>query len=527
MRSDRVLFLAPYREIELDRAHPLAAALVEWNRERLATRVALGRLSPADTNALLATLFGQASVSEDFAAALFRETEGNPFFIEEVVKSLIEQGQIFREGGSWGWKSVQDLAIPQSVKEAIGRRLDRLSEIAADMLRTAAALGKSFAFTQLAAVSATGEDVLLDALDEGSAAQLVRAGRRQRVVRVHPRQDPRGALRGDESDPPAPSAPADRRSARADLRGAAFAGCYGPRDGRRARAGSRAPFHAGRRLRALAQVSAAGRGQRAAHLRARRGAEVPRASARVGRCAARDEDVAAVDEQIGDVHEARGSSPLAAERYLQALALARDPAVRASLKMKIGNAYVPGGDPRGLALLEEAVAELDPATQTNALARALALIGRYHHYRTLHRKALEYLERALALALPQDDPDTLTDIYGYLAGAHQHLIEYDESDRYAQLCIEMGERRHFPAAVAMGYEFLFRERDGPRLLGRSDHLRAAEQGGGQDDRLDRARRLGRLRPHGGAAWQGPAGRGARGGAGDTASFPNRSARSAC
>ena len=124
LRGDRVLFLVAYREIELDRAHPLASALVEWNRERLGTRVALGRLTRADTGALLATLFGVASVSDELASALYRETEGNPFFIEEVIKSLIEQGQIYRDGDGWGRKETHELAIPQSVKEAIGRRLE-------------------------------------------------------------------------------------------------------------------------------------------------------------------------------------------------------------------------------------------------------------------------------------------------------------------------------------------------------------------------------------------------------------------
>src|SRR6185436_17412734 len=90
LRNERVLVLAAYREIELDRTHPLASALVEWNRERLATRIPLGRLSRADTSRLLATLFGVDSVSDEFAGALFAETEGNPFFVEEVIKSLIE-----------------------------------------------------------------------------------------------------------------------------------------------------------------------------------------------------------------------------------------------------------------------------------------------------------------------------------------------------------------------------------------------------------------------------------------------------
>ena len=103
LRNDRVLVLAAYREVELDRTHPLAAALVEWNRERLATRVALGRLSRADTGALLATLFGMQSVSEEFVAALYRETEGNPFFIEEVDQVADRAGaDLSRAGAGWG-----------------------------------------------------------------------------------------------------------------------------------------------------------------------------------------------------------------------------------------------------------------------------------------------------------------------------------------------------------------------------------------------------------------------------------------
>ena len=67
------------------------------------------------------------------------------------------------------------MSIPQSVKEAIGRRLTRLSEPTVEALRTAAALGKIFPFRDLAAVSTASEDALLDALDEATAAQLIRA----------------------------------------------------------------------------------------------------------------------------------------------------------------------------------------------------------------------------------------------------------------------------------------------------------------------------------------------------------------
>jgi tetratricopeptide (TPR) repeat protein len=185
LRNERLLVLATYREVELDRAHPLNAALLEWNRERLATRVALDRLSRADTGALLAVLLGRAQVPDAFVQEIYAETEGNPFFVEEVVKSLVEQGQIYREGGEWTRDAIRDLAIPQSVREAILRRLVRLSPACGEALQTAAALGKTFAFRELAALSTASEDQLLDLLDEAAAAQLIRSERDDKFTFTH------------------------------------------------------------------------------------------------------------------------------------------------------------------------------------------------------------------------------------------------------------------------------------------------------------------------------------------------------
>jgi len=157
LRTDRVLLLGTYREVELDRRHPLASALQDWDRERIVTRVALSRLDRAETEALLATLLRQESVTAEFGEAMHRETEGNPFFVEEVVKALVEQGQIFREGGQWQRATLSELAIPQSVKSAIGRRLDRLGPDCSIVLHVAAVLGKTFEFADLRGCTDLGE----------------------------------------------------------------------------------------------------------------------------------------------------------------------------------------------------------------------------------------------------------------------------------------------------------------------------------------------------------------------------------
>src|SRR5262249_31034899 len=71
-RDSRVLILGAYREAELDRSHPLQKSLVEWNRERLATRLPVGRLGIEGMSSMLAVMFGQEQVSPDFARALFQ-----------------------------------------------------------------------------------------------------------------------------------------------------------------------------------------------------------------------------------------------------------------------------------------------------------------------------------------------------------------------------------------------------------------------------------------------------------------------
>ena len=463
LRDDRVLVLAAYREMELDRAHPLASALVEWNRERLATRIALGRLSRADTSALLSTLFGIESVSDDFASALYRETEGNPFFIEEVIKSLIEQGQIYRENDRWERREMHELAIPQSVKEAIGRRLTRLGDLTVDALRIAAALGKVFQFRELRAVSTATEDALLDALDEASAAQLVRAstgssgdvlaGGDDAFAFTH---DKIREVLYEELNP--------IRRRRLHLRigetlEAMYAAGVDDVDGSRGRTDGHAQdlahhfMHAGELAKSLDYSRRAARNAELvfAHDEALAFLEQAREAAEALQ---RPDVLHRIDEEMGDINEARGTTQPAAASYERALATATTESARAAINAKIGTTYCNVGDPRGLSYLEAAVATLDPATQTNELAIATASMGRYYHYRTEHRKAIEFFQRARDLAEPLDDAATLALVYSFLAGGHQHLLMYNESDRWAHISMAMGERKKYPVAIALGYEFL-------------------------------------------------------------------------
>jgi len=442
LRHDRVLLVGAYRDVELDRAHPLAAALIEWNRERLATRVLLARLSRADTGALVAALFDEERISDEFVQVLFRETEGNPFFVEEVVKSLIEQGYIYREHHAWQRKQIDDLVIPQSVKEAIGRRLNRLTENCVDALRAAAALGKVFPFVELRAVVTTSEDQLLDALDEASAAQLLRADANDAFAFTH---DKIREVLYEELNP-------IRRRRLHQRIGESLEKLYPSPNGH----SSDLAFH----------FTQSGDVEKSLTYSRRAAENAERVFAhddalkffRQARDAAetlqRFDALAEIDEECGDIARLRGEIAPAVESYERAFAHAASAAQCAALRVKIGLAYSPIGDKRGVAALEEALTELDPQTQGIQVAFALALLGRHYHYHTEHHKAIEFFERARVIAEPLDEPSILEMIYAFFAGAYQHLAQHDESDRWAQRCIALGERKNYPEAIALGYEFL-------------------------------------------------------------------------
>jgi tetratricopeptide (TPR) repeat protein len=443
LKDEKILVLGAYREVELDRAHPLSAALVEWNRERLVTRVPLGRLSLDGTERMLAAMFGQKTVSTEFAEAIHRETEGNPFFVEEVIKSLIEHGQIYRGGGRWQRKDVQDLTIPQSIKAAIGRRLNRLSEGTVTVLHTAAALGKVFDFDALAAVSGSDEDALLDALDEASTAQLVRVQAGEQFVFTH---DKIREVLHEELNP--------IRQRRLHQRIAeSLERFYGDAVDRHAQDLAYHFAHGSDLEKGLTySLAAASHAEKVfAHDEALEHYE------RARECAEgleRLESLAEIEGGILDVHNARGETMLAAQHGERALALTKDPRRRAALRAKLGSTYVVVGDPRGREHLDAALAELDPATQRLEIAEAKMAVGRYEHLGGRHQSALTHQHQAREIAEASDDPALVAEIYSYIAGSYQHLALYEESMVWARKTIELADKHDMPALAALGHEFI-------------------------------------------------------------------------
>jgi len=166
------MIVTTYREVELDEARPLHEVLLDLDRERLATRLKLARLGQEETRELLAVLFAE-EITAEFLDGVYRETEGNPFFIEEVCKALAESGRLYYESGRWHWPSMAELGIPQSVRVAIQSRVRRLPVDSQETLRLAAILGREFDFDILAEASEMDEVTLIEALENAEGAELI------------------------------------------------------------------------------------------------------------------------------------------------------------------------------------------------------------------------------------------------------------------------------------------------------------------------------------------------------------------
>jgi tetratricopeptide (TPR) repeat protein len=168
----RLLVVLTYRDAEVADTCCLPEVLFDLQRERLAARLKLARLDREQTARVLETMFREA-LAPELVDAIYRETEGNLFFIEEVCKTLIEDGKLVPHNGRWQAASLDDLRVPQSVRETIQARVGKLPEAAQEVLRTAAVIGREFEFAVLRAAGDWEEEALIEALEAAERAQLV------------------------------------------------------------------------------------------------------------------------------------------------------------------------------------------------------------------------------------------------------------------------------------------------------------------------------------------------------------------
>ena len=178
-----LLIIGTYRDVELDVTRPFASALEGWVREKVATRVTLRRFALPGVQEMLTALSGKKP-PDSLATVVFDETEGNPFFVEEVFQHLREEGKLFDEAGNWrAGLRFGELQVPQSIRLVIGKRLERLPEEARRILTTAAVIGRSFDLRLLKSLESNRPDAALDSVEAAERAQLVAPDRSGREIR--------------------------------------------------------------------------------------------------------------------------------------------------------------------------------------------------------------------------------------------------------------------------------------------------------------------------------------------------------
>ncbi len=169
-----LLILGTYRPAEVGAPHPLAELMADLRRDGLFERITLDGLDERHVAELIATHAGHEAPA-GVVSAVHDQTDGNPFFVEEVMRHLIETGLLFERGGRWSSALTADeIGVPEGVKDVLGSRLARLSDGCRSVLAQAAVLGREFSFEILAATadSPGGEEVMA-AVEEAGAAQLV------------------------------------------------------------------------------------------------------------------------------------------------------------------------------------------------------------------------------------------------------------------------------------------------------------------------------------------------------------------
>ncbi len=177
LATSRMLVVATYRELGLSRQHPLSESLGELSRERLFNRIDLTGLLEKDIAEFMEETAG-VSPPPGLVSEVHAKTQGNPFFVTEVVRLMVQEGDPVLQGKPAAGRSTRErtwtFKIPEGVREVIGRRLGQLSEECNQTLTVAAVIGPQFTLSQLTPLhDDMSVDRLLEVLGEALAARVV------------------------------------------------------------------------------------------------------------------------------------------------------------------------------------------------------------------------------------------------------------------------------------------------------------------------------------------------------------------
>ncbi len=174
----QLMIVGTYRDTQLFEHQPLTDTFAALRREGPITRISLRGLDQSGVARLLEAAAGHSldDAGLALARAVFQETDGNPFFVGEILRHLAETQVIFRgDDGRWQLRAeLAELTLPESVRDVIGSRVGRLGSGAQTVLVFASVIGRTFDVPVLAEVSQRTEDQIIDVLDRAAAVAIIR-----------------------------------------------------------------------------------------------------------------------------------------------------------------------------------------------------------------------------------------------------------------------------------------------------------------------------------------------------------------
>jgi predicted ATPase/DNA-binding CsgD family transcriptional regulator len=172
-RAAQLLLVGAYRAGDADRRGAFAQAVAELNMLRALDLLTLGPLDANAVGALAEAYLGGAAPAP-LGETLFRHSEGNPFFAEELLRNWTDAGALHQtEQGRWTLAPEQAPALPSGIAGAVRQRLARLLPETVELLRTAAILGRTFDVALLAEVVGQDVEAVEESLREATQASLL------------------------------------------------------------------------------------------------------------------------------------------------------------------------------------------------------------------------------------------------------------------------------------------------------------------------------------------------------------------
>lgn len=172
-KQSRLLFVGCGRTESLADKHPLRVWLRNMSREGCET-ISLQPLSEPEVEQMVEAVFNRIVFPPSLIKMLYRETKGNPYFLVEMIRSLLDEGNINFRDGVWRCAEMESIPAPRSIIDALEARLSNLDQELLDLFAKAAVIGEEFTFELFAKITKMEEDELLENIDVALKAQILK-----------------------------------------------------------------------------------------------------------------------------------------------------------------------------------------------------------------------------------------------------------------------------------------------------------------------------------------------------------------